>query len=180
MHAELVRAAASGHHGNHGQGLRGHRQRRPAPDLAVGVGIDDVLQRRAECAKGMHARIDSLTAEHLAAQLESLLIEIVRIHRLAFPRVTAERRNSALKPTLMICPRALGERSPILRLDRAIPDFDNAFISMAASRSRRAVRTSRTGVFYGVRFRTAPRRRIAAPRAKMAGFAKYNFSGGHN
>src|SRR5439155_24284051 len=51
-----------------------------APDVAVGVGVDDVLQRRAEIAQGAHARLDRLVAEDPLAQLEALLVKLPRIH----------------------------------------------------------------------------------------------------
>jgi hypothetical protein len=69
MDAKLVRAAASRHHRDHHKRLAREGERRPAPNIAIGVGIDDVLQRRAEGAHGIHARVDRLGAEHLATQL---------------------------------------------------------------------------------------------------------------
>src|SRR4051794_10792689 len=61
---------------------RHQRQRRPAPHVAVGVSVDDVLQRLAERAERLHALVDGLVAEHLSAKLQALFVEVARIHAL--------------------------------------------------------------------------------------------------
>src|SRR5262245_29384656 len=79
--AQLVRAPGCRHHRDHGERLGRQRQSRAAPDIAIRISVDDVLQRLAEGAERAHARIDRLAAEHLAAKLQALLPQLARVHR---------------------------------------------------------------------------------------------------
>src|SRR5260370_29196680 len=63
MDAQLRRLSGRRHHGDHGEALGGERQARPAPDVALRVCVDDVLQRRAEIAERAGALLDRLRAE---------------------------------------------------------------------------------------------------------------------
>ena len=72
--AQLVGAPGARHHRDHCERFRRQRQRRPAPHVAVGVGVDDVLQRLAERAECFHALVDGVVAEHLSAKLQALFV----------------------------------------------------------------------------------------------------------
>src|SRR5450756_1738116 len=80
MHAQFVGVPSRRHHRHHGERLRRRRQYRPAPDIPVGVSVDDVLQRFAELAERAHALFDRLAAEHVDAQLEAALMKLFLVH----------------------------------------------------------------------------------------------------
>src|SRR5205085_1534357 len=52
------------------------------PNVAIGIGVDDVLQRLAEFAECRHALLNSLAAEHLGTQREAALL--LRVHDLSY------------------------------------------------------------------------------------------------
>src|SRR5215813_10511592 len=52
----------------------------PRPDVAVRVGVDHVLQRRAEFAERAHALLDRFGAEDLLADGEPATVEFLRVH----------------------------------------------------------------------------------------------------
>src|SRR5215831_997631 len=79
--AKLVGAPDRRRHGDRGQRLRLERQRGTAPDITIGISVDHVLQRLAERAQRGHALLDRVAAEHLAAKLHSLVVQVARIHR---------------------------------------------------------------------------------------------------
>src|SRR5262249_35782445 len=66
--AKLVRAPDRRRHRDRGQRFGLERQRGPAPDVAIGISVDHVLQRLAERAERVHALIDRVAAEHLPAK----------------------------------------------------------------------------------------------------------------
>jgi hypothetical protein len=69
MHAQLRSVSGRRHHGDHGEAFCCERDLRQLPHVAIGIGIDDVLQWRAEVAERAHAFVDRLRTEHLAAKL---------------------------------------------------------------------------------------------------------------
>src|SRR5450759_544515 len=85
------------HHGHHGERFRRRRQRRPAPDIPVGVGVDDVLQWFAELAERVHALFYGLAAKHVDAQLEAALVKLFLVHcSLPFDNALARSRPAQL------------------------------------------------------------------------------------
>src|SRR5262249_14752411 len=63
------------------QRFRLERQRETAPDITIGISVDHVLQRLAERAERGHSLLDRVAAEHLPAKLQSLVVQVARIHR---------------------------------------------------------------------------------------------------
>jgi len=92
--AKFARAPDRRRHGDRRQRFRLERQSGAAPDVAIGIRVDHGLQRLAERAEGIRALLDGLAAEHLAAQFQSLVVQVARVHHFSpFPR-TNERRLS--------------------------------------------------------------------------------------
>jgi len=89
--AKLIGAAGGGHHRHHGERLGRHRQRAAAPDVAVGVGIDDVLQWRPERAERVHPLLDRRIAEHLPTKPQPFFLQIPRVHLRSPARMQFER-----------------------------------------------------------------------------------------
>src|SRR5262245_43959961 len=83
--AKLVRTPDRRRHRDRGQRFRLERQRGTAPDVAIGIGVDHVLQRLAECAQRVHALLDRGATEHLPAKLQSFVMQVARIHRSLSP-----------------------------------------------------------------------------------------------
>src|SRR5262249_26639570 len=88
MDAQLCRLAGCRHHRDHRQALGGERQSLAAPDIAVRIRVDEVLQRRPEFAERVHALLDRGGAEHLTPQSQTTIMKLLRIHR----------------PSLLACP----------------------------------------------------------------------------
>src|SRR5262249_21159881 len=89
--AKLARAPDRRRHGDRRQRFRLERQPGAAPDVAIGIRVDHGLQRLAERAEGIRALLDGLAAEHLAAQFQSLVVQVARVHPfLHFPERTSE------------------------------------------------------------------------------------------
>src|SRR4051812_17664460 len=80
MHAQLIRVTGGCHHGDHRERLDAKRQCRALPYVAVGVSIDDMLQRLAEFTERIHPRLDGLAAEHLRAQRKSAIVLLLGVH----------------------------------------------------------------------------------------------------
>src|SRR5258705_1564135 len=78
--AKLGRAADRRGHGDRGERFHLERQRGAAPDVAIGIGVDHVLQRLAEGAESLGSLLHRFLAEYLAAKLQSLLVQVARIH----------------------------------------------------------------------------------------------------
>src|SRR5262249_9922073 len=79
--AKLVRTPDRRRHRGRCERFGLERQRGTAPDIAVGIGVDHVLQRLAERAQRVHALLDRVATEHLAAKLQSLVMQVAHIHR---------------------------------------------------------------------------------------------------
>ncbi len=71
---QLGRLAGRRHHGDHRQALGRHRQAGAAPDVAIRIRIDDVLQRRAELAERGDAALHRRRTEQLAPQLQAAVV----------------------------------------------------------------------------------------------------------
>jgi hypothetical protein len=80
MHAQLSPPVGGGHHRDHGEAFDAERQAGAAPDVAIGIGVDDVLQRLAELAERLHALLDGFVAEQLFAELQAFLGQLTGIH----------------------------------------------------------------------------------------------------
>src|SRR5215472_8918013 len=78
--AKLVGAPDRRRHRDRGQRFGLERQRGTAPDIAIGISVDHVLQRLAERAERTHALLDRVAAEHLPAKLQPFVMQVARIH----------------------------------------------------------------------------------------------------
>src|SRR5260370_24153316 len=74
--AKLGCAADRRGHGDRGERFHLERQRGTAPDVAIGIGVDHVLQRLAEGAEGLRSLLYRLLAEYLAPKLQSLFVGV--------------------------------------------------------------------------------------------------------
>src|ERR1019366_9193014 len=80
MYAQFVRAVGRAHHGEYQQAAHFARQRFAAPDLAVRILVDELLQGGAELAGGRHTPLDNICAENLLANVHPGLMHFLIIH----------------------------------------------------------------------------------------------------
>src|SRR5262249_53198264 len=93
--AKLVRAPDRRRHRDRGERFRLERQRGTAPDITIGISVDHVLQRLAERAERVHALLDRVATEHLPAKLQSLVMQVARIHHSLSLTIPPAFRHSA-------------------------------------------------------------------------------------
>jgi hypothetical protein len=67
-----------------------------AIDVAIRIGVDDVLQRMAELAERVHAFFHRLAAEYFRAQLQPTVVKVFIVHR-PFSCPIAERAAGCLQ-----------------------------------------------------------------------------------
>src|SRR5258706_8757853 len=80
MDLELRRPVDGGRHAENNQAADLVGQTRARPDVAVGIGVDHVLQRLAELADRAHALFHRLASENLLADSKPALVEFLGIH----------------------------------------------------------------------------------------------------